>query len=102
MLTWAAVLTCVSIPLLSEEHDRWRRYPPPKSSVKTGVGVGSQRHCKPYRSKRELYNQRFVFVFLAVRPLQLAMALENVVRDGEPFLRTKGVVISCTLVVRHP
>ena len=59
--------------------------PAPYRSYSGRVGVGCQRHCKTYRSPRDLDNQGIIFSHFCGR---------SFVRGGESSLRTRRMIAS--------
>ena len=55
------------------------------------VGVGWQRRGKTRQSPREL-DDKGIFFFLAVT--MMVFELDHIVRGGEPYLRTRGMIVS--------
>ena len=64
-----------------------------------GAGVGWQRRCKTCQSLRELDNHGAVF-FVAVT--MMVVELDYVVRGGEPYLRTRGMVAQRSVNIGRP
>ena len=65
------------------------------------MGVGWQRRCETCQSLRELDNQGTVCFFVVVT--MMVIELDNIVRGGEPSLRTREMIASRSVnMVRHP
>ena len=69
------------------------------------VGSGWQRHCTTCRSLHELNHQGtfffFLLLFLGGRS-QASVELDQFVRGGERFLRTRGMIVSRSVYGKAP